>query len=249
MNKKCVIIIQARIDSSRFPRKVLAKIEGKPMLWHIIKRLKKIKNCDIVVATTSRKIDDEIIKVAISAGGKYFRGKTNDVLDRFYQATLKFRPDIIIRITADAPLIDPYESEKVLHKFLKGNFDYVSNGNETYPDGLDTECFSFVTLKKAWKEAKLKSEREHVTPYIWKNPKLFSIGTVRTKKNMMNYRWTVDYKDDLAFVREIYSRLYKKGHIFLMKDILELLKKEPALMEINSSHARNEGYAISLKND
>ena len=249
MNKKCIIILQARVDSSRFPRKVLAKIEGKPMLFRIIERLKQIKNCEIVVATTTRKIDDTIIKIATSVGVEYFRGKTNDVLDRFFQTALKFKADAIMRITADCPLIDPKESKKVLYKFLKGNFDYVSNGNETYPDGLDTECFSFYALKEAWKKAKLKSEREHVTPYIRKNQKFFKIGTVRTEQNMEKYRWTVDYKDDLIFVRKIYARLYKKNRMFLMRDILELLRKEPSLMKINAIHTRNEGYAISLEND
>lgn len=248
--KNCVIIIQARSDSHRFPQKVFSKIENKPMLWHIINRIKPINCCNIIVATTRRKIDNNIVNIAKKSDIKYFRGRTDDVLDRFYKTAKKFNADIIIRITGDCPLIDPKESGKVLKKFLKGKYDYVSNGNETYPDGLDTEVFSFEALKIAWKKAHLKSEREHVTPYIWKNKKIFKIGSVKNNgKNMKSYRWSVDYKDDLIFIRKIYSKLYKKKRIFLMNDILYLLKKEPSIMKINSHHARNEGYRISLEND
>ena len=245
-----VVIIQARTDSRRFPRKVLSKIEGKPLLWHVIDRMKKIKHAKIIVATTNRKIDDEIIKIAKNSNVEYFRGKKNDVLDRFYKAAMKFNANIIIRITADCPLIDPRESNKVLNKFLGGNFDYVTSDDNTYPKGLDTECFSFNVLEKAWKEAKLKSEREHVTPYIWKNPKIFRKGIVKLQnKNLSSQRWVVDYENDLAFVRKIYSRLYKKKPNFHILDILNILKKEPSLSKINSGHDPNEGYIISLKND
>jgi len=249
--KNCIVIIQARTDSKRFPKKVLSQIEGKPMLWHVINRIKKIKCDEIVVVTTKRKIDDEIIEIAKKQKVKIFRGKTNDVLDRFYQASLKLKADVIVRITADCPLIDPIESQKILNKFLKGNFDYISNDSETYPNGLDTECFSFETLKKAWEESNLKSEKEHVTSYIWNNPKKFKIHTIhhKNKKKIDHLRWSVDYPDDLEFVRQVYSKLYKKQKIFLMKDVLNLIKKDPNLIKINSSHKKNEGYLISLKND
>jgi spore coat polysaccharide biosynthesis protein SpsF (cytidylyltransferase family) len=247
--KNTVVIVQARTDSRRFPGKVLANIEGKPLLWHVIDRIKKINNTKIVVATTKRKIDDEIIKIARKSKVEYFRGKKNDVLDRFYKAAVKFNADIIVRITADCPLIDPVESKKVLKKFLEGNFDYVSSDDRTYPKGLDTECFSFDALEKAWKEARLNSEREHVTPYIWKNQQIFKKGIVKSRKNLSSQRWVVDYKDDLMFVRQIYSRLYKKNPNFHMDDVITILQKEPNLTKINSDHDPNEGYQISLKND
>ena len=180
-NKKCVII-QARTDSRRLPGKVLLKIEGKPMLWHVINRIKKINVKEMIVATTGRKIDDDIVTIANNFGLKSYRGKTNDVLDRFYCAAKESNAEIIIRITADCPLIDPNESKKVLKKFISGKYDYASNDSETYPNGLDTECFTFKALEDAWKGAKLKSEREHVTPYIWKNPKRFKICLVNNKK-------------------------------------------------------------------
>jgi len=147
-SKNCIVVIQARTDSNRLPRKVLSIIEGKPMLWHVVNRIKKMKYDEIVVATTKRKIDDDIVKITKKLKVKCFRGKTNNVLDRFYQVGLKFKADVIIRITADCPLIDPNVSQEVLNTFLKGDYDYISNDSETYPNGLDTECFSFETLKK-----------------------------------------------------------------------------------------------------
>lgn len=247
----CIIIIQARSDSKRLPGKVLSYIEGKPLIWHVINRAKRMKRGQVIVATTTRKLDGDIVRIANRAGVRCFRGKTNDVLDRFFEAAIKFKANTIVRITADCPLIDPYEGDKVVTKFLTGNYDYVSNDSKTYPNGLDTECFSFDALKKAWKEAKLKSEREHVTPYIWKNPEKFKIGTIHNsnKTRLSHLRWSVDYADDLDFVRQVYSKLHTNRRIFLMKDILHLLKKEPNLAKINAKHKRNEGYLISLKND
>lgn len=248
VNGKIIIIIQARTDSRRFPKKVLAIIKGKPLLWHVINRVKQIKHDEIIVATTSRKIDDEIAKITKISDVKCFRGKKFDVLDRFFKAARKHDGDIIVRITADCPLIDPVESNKVIEKFLSGNYDYVTSDDETYPKGIDTECFSFAALKKAWKNAKLKSEREHVTPYIWKKPDKFKLGKVYND-TPIRQRWVVDHKDDLIFVKKIYDRLYKNSKIFLMMDILKILRKEPLLLKINQNHDPNEGYGLSLKND
>lgn len=247
-NKKIVIIIQARTDSRRFPKKVLAIVKGKPLLWHVINRVKQMNHDKIVVATTSRKIDDKIVEIAKMSNVKYFRGKTNDVLDRFFKTAKKYDADIIVRITADCPLIDPIESNKVIDRFLTGKYDYVTSDDETYPKGIDTECFSFTLLKKAWKNAKLKSEREHVTPYIWKRPNKFKIGKIYNS-NPIKQRWVVDYKDDLVFVKKIYEKLYMNSKVFVMKDILKILKKEPQLLKINQDHDPNEGYNLSLKND
>ena len=222
LNNKIVTIIQSRTDSKTIPKKIYSDIEGKPMLWHVINRTKKIQANELVVATTKRKIDDEIVKIAKESSIKYFRGKSNDVLDRYYQTAKKFGANIIIRITADCPLIDPIESNKVLKKFLTGNYDYTSNDQKTYPHGIDTECFSFQALKEAWKHAKSKSEREHITLYFWKQPKKFKIGIVKNKKVLGYQRWVVDHKEDLDFVRKVYSKLYKENTIFSMNDVINL---------------------------
>jgi len=249
-NKKC-IIIQARTDSRRLPNKILMNIEGKSMLWHVINRIKKMDVDEIIIATTRRNIDDKIIEIAESFGLKSFRGKTDDVLDRFYQASKKYNVNIIIRITADCPLIDSNESSKVLEEFISGKYDYASNDSKTYPNGLDTECFTFDALENAWNESKLKSEREHVTPYIWKNTEKNKILIVNnnTKIKLNDLKWSVDNKEDFEFVKKIYSKLYKNNNNFSMNDVLVLLEKEPELKNINSNFIKNEGYLHSIKND
>ena len=234
---RLAIIIQARTDSTRFPRKVLSKIKGKSLLWHVIERAKKIGEGQIIVATTTRSIDDEIVSIAQKANVDFFRGKKNDVLDRYLKAALKHNANIIMRITSDCPLIDPIESKKVLKKFLKGKFDYVATDEKSYPKGLDTECFSLNALKRTSKVANTKSDREHVTQYIYNHPKKFRIGLVYNKKKFQKpQRWVVDYKEDLLFVRKIFSKLYKNEKPFLMNDIISLLKKQPNLRKINSKY-------------
>lgn len=244
-------IIQARMGSTRLPSKVIKKIEGRPLLWHIIERIKHAKSInEIIVATTTNKEDEKIIKIAKKSGVKTFSGSENDVLDRFYRAAKKFNSDIIVRITPDDPFKDPKIIDEFVNYFLKNNLDYVSNTiKPTYPEGLDIEIFSFKALEKAWLEAKLASEREHVTPYIWKNPKKFKIKNLSYKEDLSNLRWTIDYLEDLKFAREVYKRLYPVQKIFLMEDILKLFKKEPELQKINQGIRRNEGYIKSLIND
>lgn len=248
---KIVAIIQARTGSTRLPKKVLKKIEKKAMLQHVIDRIKRSNLIqEIIIATTTKREDEPIVKLAEESKVKWFRGKENDVLDRYYQAAKKFRIDVIVRITADCPLIDPKISDIVIEYFLKNRFDYVSNINPyTYPDGLDTEVFSFEVLKKAWKKARKASEREHVTSYILNHPEIFRIGNVENDKDFSHMRWVVDEESDLKFVREVYKRMYKNSQIFYMEDILSILKKEPKLAKINSSISRNEGYIKSLKEE
>lgn len=246
---KIVAIIQARVGSTRLPGKVLKEICGKPMLQRVIERVKMASRIDeIVVATTRKKEDDEIVKIAEKCGVKFFRGSEEDVLDRYYWAAKKFRAEIVVRVTADCPLIDPKIIDKTVDFFTSGKFDYVSNAlKPTLPDGLDIEVFTFDALQKAWKKAKLPSEREHVTPYIWKHQREFKIGSFESDVNLSHLRWTVDREEDLIFVREIYKRIGKE--IFYMEDVLSILEKHPELIDINRHIRRNEGYEKSLKKD
>jgi len=250
---KVVVIIQARMGSTRLPGKVVSQISGKPMLWHIIDRVEKCSNVNsIVVATTTRKEDRVLRELAEKSGAKAYCGSEDDVLDRFYQTAKLQGAEVVVRITADCPLIDPHLIDRMVGYFEdnKDRFDYVGMGTPNhYPDGLDTEVFSFKALEKAWKEAKLKSEREHVTPYIWKNEKLFRIGAVALDKDLSRFRWTVDEERDLRFVREVYKHLYREGQLFATEEILELLSRKPELLDINQGIQRNEGYAKSLKED
>lgn len=244
-------IIQARTGSSRLPSKVLAQIVGKPLLIHVINRVKAAKLIkSIIIATTTNEADKIISKMAGENGVACFTGSEEDVLDRYCQAATKFNIDPIVRITADCPLIDPYIIDVVVQRYLKGDCDYAANTiKRTYPDGLDVEVFSYMALEKAWREARWSSEREHVTPYIWKNPAKFRLANVENSVNLSRLRWVVDEKEDLEFVKQVYKHLYKEGHIFYMEDVLELLREYTALGEINQGIDPNEGYAKSVEVD
>lgn len=235
MKDSIVAIVQARMTSTRLPGKVMKDILGKPMLGHLIERLKisKLIN-DIVIATPKK--NNPIIKLTHEYLVKSFMGSEYDVLDRYFQAAKLYQASVIVRITADCPLIDPQIVDRVIKYYLdsKRKLDYVSNALiRSYPRGLDTEVFSFNSLETAWRQARESYQREHVTPYIYENPKRFRLGNVKSKIDLSYMRWTVDEERDLQFVREIYKRLYKNGEIFLMDDIVALLKKEPELMAIN----------------
>lgn len=250
---KIKAIIQARTGSTRLPNKVLLEINGKPLLWHVINRLSFSKKLDqVILATTDNQADDLLEDFAKKYGINYFRGSENDVLDRYYQCAKLNEADVIVRITADCPLIDPEVVDKVIENFLnnKENCDYCANVlPPTFPDGLDTEVFSFKTLERAWNEAKLTSEREHVTAYIYKNPEKFKLQNVANEIDLSSLRWTVDTENDFKFVKEVYQQLGKDKEIFYMKDILDFLEKNPELKDINSNSKRNEGYDKSLAED
>ncbi|MCJ7766963.1 aminotransferase class III-fold pyridoxal phosphate-dependent enzyme [Candidatus Bathyarchaeota archaeon] len=247
--KKVVAIVQARMASTRFPGKVLADIAGHPMLWHVINRIRAARTVDlIVVATSAASADDPVFNFCVQQGIACFRGHETDVLDRLYQTAKRFQADVIIRVTADCPLIDPQVIDKVARTYLRGGYDYVSNTlRYTYPDGLDLEIFSFQALEKAWREAGSFAEREHVTPYI-RTSGLFSLGNVENNVDLSahNNRWTVDEPADLEFIRAIYDRMGTKRETFGMAGVMKLLETEPSLMEINKGIIRNEGYYRSL---
>lgn len=248
---KIAIIIQARMGSTRLPGKVLKTIEGIPMLELQINRLKYSKfSLEIIIATSILKQDKPILKLAEELKVKSYAGSHEDVLDRYYQAALRYNINIVARITADCPLIDPEILDRMLEIFLEGNYDYISNVRPaTFPDGLDIEIFSFETLERTWKEARKTSEREHVTGYIGKNMHLFKTFNFKYEEDFSEMRWTVDVPADFEFVKIVYKNLYHKKKIFLMKDILDLLKEKPELMDLNNKFIRNESYLKSLQND
>jgi glutamate-1-semialdehyde 2,1-aminomutase/spore coat polysaccharide biosynthesis protein SpsF len=242
-------IIQARMSSSRFPGKTLTDIAGEPMLGHVVRRARSIPAVqEVIIATTHNPADTAILEFAEESGLCLHLGSENDVLDRFYETAKRFEVTVIVRVTPDCPLLDPEVSSRVLDKFLKskGTLDYACNTEpRTFPDGLDTEVFSFAALERTWCESELPSEREHVTPYIWKNPGMFRIGNVCQERDLSLMRWTVDEPYDLEFVRAIYERLAPK-RIFGMSDVLEVLEREPQLIDVNKEKIRNEGYYKSL---
>jgi len=250
-NHKVVSIIQARMGSSRLPGKTLADIHGKPLLQRVIERASAC-HClsEIVIATTQNGEDDAIEELCHQLGEPCFRGSQDDVLDRYYRCASLYAANIVVRLTADDPLKDPDLIDRVVNLLLQDpELDYVSNNLvATYPEGLDVEAFTFSALERCWKQATLASEREHVTPYIWKNPSLFHLAGVEHDTDLSGLRWTVDFENDLEFAREVYARLNHRG-IFGMNDILALLQKEPQLQCLNDSIPRRLGYNKSLEQD
>jgi spore coat polysaccharide biosynthesis protein SpsF (cytidylyltransferase family) len=235
-----IVIIQARVGSKRLPGKVMLELFGKTILIHDLERIKKMETIDkIAIATTTFKQDDIIVNTVKEYDENIgiYRGSSEDVLDRYYKAAKDFKADAIVRITSDASLIDPKISDRVVETFLKSPCDYCCNNMpRTYPYGLDTEVFSFESLERAWKGAHTPYEREHVTPYIRENPDKFILLNVENNEDLSNLRWALDYLEDFEFITEIYKRLYPKKRIFYMKDILDVLNKEPWLVEINSKY-------------
>ena len=251
MNKKKItVIIEARTSSSRLPNKVVAEIEGKPMIFYVIDRIKQIKSVEqIILATTQEENDKILTEIAKQNSIGSFVGDSIDVLDRGYQCALQNNADPIIRITGDCPLIDPDIVEEMLEFYLKNNYDYVSNRiNPKYPDGLDVEIYSFNTLQMAAQNAKWSSERELVTTYITKNPKNFKIFSYENQEDLSEYRWTVDEQKDLEFIRKIYSIMKPKTN-FSMKEIVEIISKNSELLKINAGIMRNEGHLKLYDND
>lgn len=247
-----VAIIQARMRSTRLPGKVLKDLMGKPMLAHVIERATAIPGVSkVVVATSSDPDDGPIVDLAKELGIGAFTGSHDDVLDRYYQAARTFGADVIMRLTADCPMLDPSVCGSVLARYACGDVDYVSNVHPaSFPDGLDTEVFSFTAVEQAWREATLRSEREHVTPYIWNHPTKFRLGNVANGVDLSQHRWTVDEPRDLDLVRLVYSRLHRDGRPpFGMADVLALLSSEDSILSINAGIARNEGYSRSLSED
>lgn len=240
---RVVAIIQARMGSSRFPGKTLASLNGRPVLAHVVERVKQAATVDhVVVATSELPGDDPIATYCAHTGISCFRGSESDVLDRFYQAAKEFSADVVVRVTADCPLIDAKVINKIVACFFEGNLDYVSNVlRYTYPDGLDTEVFSFAALESAWVDAKKPSEREHVTPYLRSGQ--FRVRNVESEKPVKPgvHRWTVDYPSDLEFVEALQAKTGSQADFELLLEAAE--------RDVESSGAAkvaNEGYYRSL---
>jgi spore coat polysaccharide biosynthesis protein SpsF (cytidylyltransferase family) len=244
-----IALIQARMSSSRLRGKVLKLVRGKSVLARVVERVRRARTPQIVaVATTTNASDDPIERACAALDTLCFRGQEDDVLDRFYVAANLYGGDAIMRVTADCPLIDPNVIDAVGDVFARGEHDYVANINPpTYPDGLDVELFTFAALESAWRGARLRSEREHVTLYIRNHPELFRIGNVRCDRDLSHLRWTVDEARDLEFIEAVYERL--GGCPFGHEETLSLVEREKELTQLNSGIMRDAGLMKSLAAD
>ena len=231
---KFYILIQARLDSNRLPKKVIKKMGNSTVIKFLIDRLKGVKiDHKIVILVPNDKKNLYLYNYIKSLGVSVFKGSNKNVLDRYYKAAKYFSANNIIRITSDCPFIDIEVLEKMMTNFEQNNFDYYSNINpRTFPKGLDIEIFKFNVLKKAWKNAKTDFEKEHVTPFIINHSK-FKRRNFKNNINLNNkLRVTLDTKKDLFVVREIYKNLKFKNN-FSLKEILKLKKKLPDLFKYN----------------
>lgn len=241
------------MGSTRLPNKVIMPLAGEPLLLRIYQRVALAKLAGtIVIATTEEKIDDPIIKLCEENSINYFRGNSTDLLDRHYKCALKYKPEAVVKIPSDCPLIDYNVIDKVLKYYIDNinHFDYVSNLHpQSYPDGNDVEAMSFDALKIAWENAKLSLEREHTTPYFWENPDKFRIGNVMWesgKDYSMKYRFTIDYNEDYLFIKAVYDELYHQNPLFTLEEILKLLERKPEIKKINEKYIGVNWYRNHL---
>lgn len=250
---KIVTVIQARTGSSRLPNKILLPLANKPLLYRMFERVAASKMCGtIVIATTTDKSDDVVENLCNKFNMICYRGHPTDLLDRHYQAALKYNADAVVKIPSDCPLIDKGVIDKVLNYYMENlnYFDYVSNLHPpTYPDGNDVEIMSFKALSDAWENANRELEREHTTPYFWENPDKFRIGNVIWETGLnysMSHRFTIDYEKDYNFIKQVYDELYSVNPIFTLNDILDLLDRKPEIKKINEEYCGVNWYRNHL---
>lgn len=242
-------IIQARMGSSRLPGKVMQKVDkDDTVLDFVIKQLQGSKKIEkILVATTNLTEDDVICKHLSLRNIMCYRGSPEDVLDRYYQCARMYSVDTIVRITADNPLVDPNVVDMVINEYRRRKCDLATNTiHRTFPYGTEVEVFSFKVLEKAWRYAKMPSEREHVTPFIREPRNGFSLINVTNTEDYSHLRYTVDRNEDLQVVREIVKNITSRPILTL--DIIELYKNRPEIFEINKN-VKHDGYLSSLKKD
>jgi spore coat polysaccharide biosynthesis protein SpsF len=241
---KIVAIVQARLGSKRFPRKVFANLAGKPMIWHLIERLKYSREINkIILATTDNQLDDDLSKWAETENVLCFRGSENNLLQRFYFTAKHYEADIIARVTADDPFKDPEIIDYLINVLLANDYDFVCNNNPpSFPEGLDTEIFTYKSLERAYSESIDDYEKEHMTQYFYRNPDKFSQYNFLNSENLSHLRWTVDTIADFEFANIIYSNLYRPGSIFLMNEIIDFLKRNPEIIQTNANVERSAMY-------
>lgn len=234
-----VALIQARMTSTRLPGKVMQEISGEPMIWRVVERVRRARALtNTVVVTSVDPSDDPLAQFCAERGIPVFRGSLQDVLDRYIQAARAQAADVVVRITADCPVIDPGEIDHTVNEFLRSGVDFAANRlppplGRTYPIGLDTEVCSMAALERAWQEADQKYQREHVMPYLYEVAGRFKVLRVDHDPNYGALRWTVDTPADLEFIRQVYARFNGRTD-FTWLEILDLMQREPELAQINA---------------
>ena len=237
-------IIQARMGSTRFPGKIFCELAGKPLIWHVVNRLRYSGKIDrIIIATTDTVKDDILAAWAANEGISLFRGSENNVLERYYHAARQYEAEIIVRITADDPFKDPFIIDRVITMLQDERLDFACNNNPpTFPEGLDTEVFTFGALERAFIGARDNFEKEHVTQFFYRNKGALRQTNLAYEKNLSCLRWTIDTESDYQMAKRVYGLIYRENDIFLMEDILEVLRQNPDIQELNSNVERSAMY-------
>lgn len=243
-------IIQARMGSSRLPGKVLRKVAGRPVLAHVLERVRACTRFDqVIVAAPDTPEDVAVLALADTCGVISFAGSLDDVLDRYYQAACAHPAEVIVRLTADCPLLDPAEIDRAVLYFMeRRDLDYLGMGR-TYPEGYGTEVFSFAVLERAWREATLPSEREHVTAYIWRHPERFRVAWLEYPVDLSRFRVTVDEEADLSVISAIMGALDPVLPMCGIDAVVTFLQAHPEIASLNSHFARQAGYWKSVASD
>lgn len=250
MKNNLFIIIQARMTSTRLPKKVMLPLCGKTVLEIVIDRLGKYKN-NIIIATTDDGTENPIIEICKKANVKYSKGNTNNVLERYYKSAKEHgakEHDLIIRITSDCPLIDSFMMEKVISMYNNGNYDYVSNRiKRTVPIGLDVEVFNFKLLEQIYYNATLDFEKEHVTPYVYLSHKnKYKIGSFEDDEDNSHYRLTLDEEKDYIVIKEVYKK-FNNSTNFTYKELIRMLQENDYIRQINLSVQQKEATSVAIK--
>lgn len=250
---RTVAIIQARMGSTRLPGKVLTDLHGVPLLQWLVERVKAAPSVDRIVVATGEGAENTVITDWVSNLNDpdihSFVGSEHDVLERFYLAAKTHEADVIVRLTADDPLKDPQIIEEALEKLrCDGGYDYCSNTVEaSYPEGLDVETFTIKALKCAFETATLPSEREHVTPFIWKRPDQFNSRQFHFERDLSHWRWTIDTAYDLQVMERVLAK-YSGTRLVDYRELIAHVENTPELLALIQDRIteRNEGYKISL---
>lgn len=236
-------IVEARMGSKRLPGKTLMPIMGRPAIELLLERLTYAKKVnDIIVATTTNPEDNEIDRFCIDKGYKCFRGDSEDVLNRVYSAAVKHDTDVIVEVTGDCPLLDPWLIDECIGLFLNSDYDYLSNFIEqSYPPGVDVQIFTFKALEEMNRLAKAQKFREHVTLYVLKNPDKYKMYNVKAPREFFYPDWhlELDEAKDYELIKKIYEALYKDNPAFTTGDIIRLLKSNPGWLKINEDVKRS----------
>lgn len=248
---RVVALIQCRMGSTRLPQKVMMDLNGKPVIGKIFDRLKACKTVDeIVICTADTQQNQVIVDYAVANGLPVFAGSENDLVDRIYQMATKFRADVVIRVTADCPLVDPELVDRLVGEYVADpSLEYITNIlPPTFPDGLDLDVVSKKAIQKVWDRSRGDAfKSEWFNHDLRNNPDVYKTLKITNDVDLSQMRWTVDYPEDMDLIREIFTRLSPNGETFGMNDILKLLNEHPELGEINAKYVRDAAYYAAIE--